>query len=532
MAENFRARIEAFADLSRATSDINSFVNQTRRLNIQVNTQFDNASSAFQTLLRQMQSQGGNAGAQMGRQFAQSFQSSLNNIHLKNGGIGNISRMLQGAGFDKSSIAAVTQELDRMVLTISKIQTKQLNNGNIRMTISGVDDLNRSVQIVREFDKETGRVANTSKTFTQSFKQSMKEVQKSTQDATKEAEKLKKQFSETNAKTFGNQMTAWLRNNSRAISATMRDSTRTYGQAIQDLQTRLQTAISNKDVGALKQIREEFRLIQSEARATGNVGRTFGESFSRALTSVTQFAASYISLYRVFNAIRDGIKTIVELDDALVDLQKTSTATPKQLSSFYKEANEIAKQYGTTTKQIIQGAADWSRLGYNLQDAQTMSKLSSQFAAISPGMTVEESTQGLVSTMKAFKIEADDVLDGIMSKVNKVGNSFALSNNDIMTALENSSSAMSAANNTLDETIALITAGTEIVQDASKVGNGLRTISMRIRGMNEETEELDDNLVSIKGDVYELTGGKVSIMEDADWQNSPPIWRHIGAQLA
>ncbi len=54
-------------------------------------------------------------------------------------------------------------------------------------------------------------------------------------------------------------------------------------------------------------------------------------------------------------------------------------------------------------------------------------------------------------------------------------NSFALSNTDIMEALKNSSSAMAVANNTLDETIALITAGNEIVQDASKVGNGLRT---------------------------------------------------------
>lgn len=34
--------------------------------------------------------------------------------------------------------------------------------------------------------------------------------------------------------------------------------------------------------------------------------------------------------------------------------------------------------------------------------------------------------------------------------------------------------------------------------------------------MNEETEELDGTLVNIKGDVYELTGGKVSIMEDED----------------
>ena len=34
--------------------------------------------------------------------------------------------------------------------------------------------------------------------------------------------------------------------------------------------------------------------------------------------------------------------------------------------------------------------------------------------------------------------------------------------------------------------------------------------------MNEETEELDNSLVTIKGDVFELTNGKVSIMEDED----------------
>ena len=66
-------------------------------------------------------------------------------------------------------------------------------------------------------------------------------------------------------------------------------------------------------------------------------------------------------------------------------------------------------------------------------------------------------------------------MTSIMDKVNLVGNRFALANSDVMAALKNSSSAMAVANNSLDETIALITAGTEIVQDASKVGNGLRT---------------------------------------------------------
>ena len=56
----------------------------------------------------------------------------------------------------------------------------------------------------------------------------------------------------------------------------------------------------------------------------------------------------------------------------------------------------------------------------------------------------------------------------------------------------------------------------EIAQDASSVGNALKTISMRIRAMDEETGEFDDTLQTISGDVYELTHGQVSIMQDAN----------------
>ena len=50
-----------------------------------------------------------------------------------------------------------------------------------------------------------------------------------------------------------------------------------------------------------------------------------------------------------------------------------------------------------------------------------MSKLSSQFAQISPGMDVEKSTDGLVSAMKAFHTEIDDVERSIMDNVNRIG---------------------------------------------------------------------------------------------------------------
>ena len=231
--------------------------------------------------------------------------------------------------------------------------------------------------------------------------------------------------------------------------------------------------------------------------------------------------STYAAISKLISVVKDGAKSVIELDTALVDLKKTTTMSEGDLAKFYRDANEEAKRLGVTTKEIIEQAAAWSRLGYgSKEDATRMASLSSQFAMISPGMSTTQAQESLVSTMKAFGIATDEVLDGVMSKINIVGNSFALSNKDIAEALQVSSASMDAANNSFEQTLALITAGTEITQDASRVGNGLRTISMRIRGLNEETGEFDEELGNVVNDISELTNGKVSIMEDPNTYKS------------
>lgn len=116
-----------------------------------------------------------------------------------------------------------------------------------------------------------------------------------------------------------------------------------------------------------------------------------------------------------------------------------------------------------------------------MKDAINLAKESSILSTISPEMDIEDAQKTLVSTMKAYKIDADNVRDGISSKINEIGNNFAIDNNGIAEILKRSSAAMAAANNTLEQNIALGVAGNEIVQDSASVGTALKTISMRIR---------------------------------------------------
>lgn len=44
------------------------------------------------------------------------------------------------------------------------------------------------------------------------------------------------------------------------------------------------------------------------------------------------------------------------------------------------------------------------------------------FEAISPDMDITQATDGLVSIIKAYDLDVEDSLDGIISKVNEVGN--------------------------------------------------------------------------------------------------------------
>ena len=98
------------------------------------------------------------------------------------------------------------------------------------------------------------------------------------------------------------------------------------------------------------------------------------------------------------------------------------------------------------------------------------------------GMLLLGGLQLFMAGTQTQGVAADDVLDGIMSKINIIGNTRALNNSDIIEFLRRSSSAMAEANNSLEDSIALGTAIVEITRDAAGAGQVLKTVSMRIRG--------------------------------------------------
>ena len=286
---------------------------------------------------------------------------------------------------------------------------------------------------------------------------------------------------------------------------------------------------------SLDKIHGEIMKIYNAEVEAGRAGKSFFDTLKNSgFHQIAAQMAGMFGFYDVINLGKEAISTIVSLDDALVDLKKTTAMNRTQLEDFYYDANDVAKQMGVTTEEIITQASAWSRLGYSSQEAATtMAKLSSKFASISPGMSTDEAQEGLVSIMKAFDIDPDDVETEIMDKINVLGNKFAEENQDVVEGLKRSAAAMSAMGQSFTDTAALFTGGMEILQDSESMGTALRTLSMRVRGYDEETEQLSDDLVNVTGEVANLTktaqdSQGVSLFTDATQEHYRSMVEYLG----
>ena len=234
---------------------------------------------------------------------------------------------------------------------------------------------------------------------------------------------------------------------------------------------------------------EIMKIVNAEAEA-GRAGKRMWDAIKeKAWYGVASTIGTYFGLNDVFRYIGQGVSTIRELDTALTEMKKVSNETEQSLKNYQATTFDTADAVGTTAKQIQNSTADWMRLGESMDQAAKSAKDATILLNVSEFEGIDEATDALVSMSQAYKdLDKMDIIDVL----NNVGNNYSISTDGLATALKDSASALVTANNDLNEAVALTTAGNAITQDPSKVGAGLRTISLRLVGTEQAKQELSD----------------------------------------
>lgn len=232
-----------------------------------------------------------------------------------------------------------------------------------------------------------------------------------------------------------------------------------------------------------------LKIYNAEVEA-GRAGRTLWDTLKNSgFHQIAAQMAGMIGVYDVVNLGKEGFNVVRELNTALTEMRKVSDETVQSLKDYQATTFDTADAVGTTAKQIQNSTADWMRLGESMNQAVESAKDANVLLNVSEFEGIDEATESLVSMSQAYKdLDKMDIIDVL----NNIGNNYSISTDGLATALKDSASALVTANNDLNEAVSLTTAGNAITQDPSKVGAGLRTISLRLVGTEEAKQELSD----------------------------------------
>ena len=319
-----------------------------------------------------------------------------------------------------------------------------------------------------------------------------------------------------------NQVETWAKNNSKALKQ--------YGDQLQDLANKMRSAQTQ---GELNGYINQFKNLKSEITAAGLGGLSFGDQIKKAFVHIGEFTGIYALTSQIRQIPREMIQEVIKIDTAMTELRKVSTASASEISSYFDQAADSAYKYGQTIDGIIESTASWTRLGYELKDATELADVTAELAQVGSGLNVDTATEGLQATIRGFSLAADEA-KRVGDMINYVADTEPIDAIGIINGLEKSSAAMSEANNSLEETIGLITATTSVTQDASSAGNAWRTISMRIRGAKteleaagEDTSGMVESVSKLREQVIALSGVDILEADEKTFKSTTQIVREL-----
>lgn len=256
-------------------------------------------------------------------------------------------------------------------------------------------------------------------------------------------------------------------------------------------------------------------------RAAGENTKTLSDRVGGLAGKFTSWLTISQVIMRAYQALQQMVTAVIDVDTAMTELRKVTDETEATYSQFLNTATTRAKELGATVSDTVTATADFARLGYNIDEASQLADAAIVYKNVGDGIEdISEASESIISTMQAFGIAAEDSML-VVDKFNEVGNNFAISSQGIGEALLRSASALAAGNNTLDESIALITTANTIVQNPEAVGTTMKTISMYLRAAKTEAEEagvstdgMANSVSELREEILALTGNKVDIQID------------------
>ena len=216
--------------------------------------------------------------------------------------------------------------------------------------------------------------------------------------------------------------------------------------------------------------------MSNSLKGAGQQAKSFGTDFLTTMAKVVKFYIITKIIQTFTQAIDEAVTSVKELDDSLIELQKVSDEAKTNLSGFTDQAFELAEAMSTSASAVTDAVTEFSKSGYSLQESFKLAESALVFQTIADdAISASDSATVLIQTMKAYNMTASDS-EHIVDALNEVSNNYAVSSTDLSQSIGKVASSANLAGVDFEHLLGLMTASTEITQNASKVATGYKTI--------------------------------------------------------
>lgn len=451
--------------------------------------------------------------------FAKSFQANANKINDK------ILRDINKGAMTSSNLRDNERRINALSDYVNQIVKLDKIEGKTRTRYSKVEDKLGGMSNLVTQERADSIVSNLS--------DKLKSAKHSTVDGTTKALRLfNTELGNTEVKARGLGKLDNLINRLSVFETNLKPKQiNKYRQAMVDLSNAKDIGSSDY-MGRLKALNTQMTVASRYRSSVDRFKNDFKSSFFG--TSVGYLAGAALR-----HSLGAMVQTYKDLDASMTNVKKVADAsdvrTKKQLRDIQKWAISTGKQVGMSSSDLQNSLATSIQSGMgDMKSSQLVARKAMILANVGD-MNKDDATKAVNTLVKAFGLtplakvrkgvhgitKETNQLSDALDKINYAGNNYAISSAGVAEAIQNGGTVLANYGVSLADSIGLITAANEPLQDPKKVGNGLKSIAINFAGLSASAKNgslvLNKTAKALKGiagiDVYkDKTKGQLKSM--------------------
>ena len=206
----------------------------------------------------------------------------------------------------------------------------------------------------------------------------------------------------------------------------------------------------------------------------------FDKSLEASNARVLAFGATTGVIVAAQQAFRSMIRTTIDVEKALKDINVVFGLTQKNFQAFSKNLFKIAAQTGQTFQIVAEAAGEFARQGLNAAKTAEATHAALVLVRLA-GIDAESAVSALTAAVNTFNHEGLTHIE-IVNRMANVDAAFAVSSSDLAEGFKRVGASAKDANVSFNQLGALITALQQTTARGGPViGNGLKTIFTRLQ---------------------------------------------------